>query len=252
MHRAETSIQLSATQGAFVLLALIAISGCAVSPSGGSPAAPSSHTVSAVRLEVPVESDSLLDRTSVGTGFMLSPRVGVTAAHVFNRRLVNQPLQAEIAGRVFAIELVGQDRSFDVAVFRLTQSEAPGTVLSHARRMPEPGEQVVVAGFPLPDVVLDHQPSLTGGIVSAVDRRIELDGERHDGLIQLDAVASYGNSGGPVMNAGGQVIGMLVLAASGPQGEWRGAAFALPIERVAAIANEILGRAGPGGRAVLE
>jgi len=160
--------------------------------------------------------------------------------------LVNRPLQAEIAGKSFAIELIGQDRSSDVAVFRLTQSEAPGPVLSHARRVPEPGDQVLVAGFPLPDVVLDHRPSLTGGIVSAVDRSIRLDGERHDGLIQLDAVASYGNSGGPVMNADGQVIGMLVLAASGPQGEWRGAAFALPISRVSRIAGEILERDDPG------
>ena len=252
MHRTAKSNQLTVAKGAFLLLALIAISGCAVSPSAGSATAPISQTVSAVRLEVPVESDSLLDRTSVGTGFMLSSTVGVTAAHVFNGRLVNQPLQAEIAGKSFAIELVGQDLSSDVAVFRLTQSEAPGPLLNHARRIPEAGEQVLVAGFPLPDVFLDHQPSLTGGIVSAIDRSIHLDGERHDGLIQIDAVASYGNSGGPVMNAGRQVIGMLVLAASGPQGEWRGAAFALPIERVAAIADNILGRADPGGRAALD
>ena len=105
------------------------------------------------------------------------------------------------------------------------------------------GQPVRVVGFPLPGVIVDKSPSVTGGIVSGINRSILCDGERIDSLIQVDAVASDGNSGGPVTTVDGQVIGMVVFAATGPKAEWRGATFAIPINTVELVAQEIIKKA---------
>jgi putative serine protease PepD len=67
------------------------------------------------------------------------------------------------------------------------------------------GDEVVAIGFALG---LDGDPSVTLGIVSALDRTIGADGAFLDGLIQTDAAISSGNSGGPLVNARGEVVGI--------------------------------------------
>lgn len=251
MHR-QKSFQISRIiRGGCLLLGLLAVVGCSANlKDSGARSIVTPGSV--VRLDVPVESESLLDQTSVGAGFMISPRIGVTAAHVLEHRRAGQPVHAEVEGQRKAIDLIGQDSVSDVAVFRINEDTSGLPVLRHGSAKIRAGERVLVAGFPLPEVVLGSRPSLTGGIISAVDRTVMLDGVRHAGLIQLDAVSSYGNSGGPVMDAQGRVIGMLVLAASGPNGEWRGAAFALPIGRVERSAQEILSEARAATEPALE
>ena len=64
---------------------------------------------------------------------------------------------------------------------------------------------MVAIGFALG---LDGDPSVTLGIVSALDRTIGTDGAALDGLIQTDAAISSGNSGGPLVNAAGEVVGI--------------------------------------------
>ena len=67
------------------------------------------------------------------------------------------------------------------------------------------GDEVVAIGFALG---LDGDPSVTSGIVSALDRTIVQDDVFLDGLIQTDAAISSGNSGGPLVNAAGEVVGI--------------------------------------------
>ena len=75
------------------------------------------------------------------------------------------------------------------------------------------GDEVVAIGFALD---LDGGPSVTRGIVSAIDRTLLLgDGGALDGLIQTDAAISSGNSGGPLVNAAGEVIGFNTAVARG-------------------------------------
>ncbi|MGA1035625.1 MAG: S1C family serine protease, partial [Ilumatobacteraceae bacterium] len=74
------------------------------------------------------------------------------------------------------------------------------------------GDEVVAIGFALD---LDGDPSVTLGIVSALDRTIVTANGALDGLVQTDAAISSGNSGGPLVNALGQVIGINTAVARG-------------------------------------
>jgi putative serine protease PepD len=74
------------------------------------------------------------------------------------------------------------------------------------------GDEVVAIGFALG---LDGDPSVTLGIVSAVDRTIGTEGAYLNGLIQTDAAISSGNSGGPLVNARGEVVGINTAVARG-------------------------------------
>jgi S1-C subfamily serine protease len=74
------------------------------------------------------------------------------------------------------------------------------------------GDDVIAIGFALG---LDGDPSVTLGIVSALDRTIGTDGSFLDGLIQTDAAISSGNSGGALVNAAGEVVGINTAVARG-------------------------------------
>ena len=197
---------------------------------------------SAVRIEVPIPSETLLDRISVGSGFLLSSKTGVTCAHVLRGQSEDKPVKAFISGHEHTLQVVGTDEKMDIAVFTITPPASSAAVLPQALPMPRVAQPVCVAGFPLPGVIVDKRPSVTGGIVSGINRSVICDGERIDGLIQIDAVASEGNSGGPVTTPEGQVIGMVVFAATGPHAEWRGATFAIPIKEVESVAEEIINK----------
>ena len=196
-----------------------------------------------VRIEVPMPSETLLDRISVGSGFLLSSGEGVTCAHVLRGGSKDKPAKALISGREHVVQVVGTNEEMDIAVFRITPPAPNWKVLRRSGELPTIGQPVRVAGFPLPGVIADKLPSITGGIVSGIDRSIICDGESIDGLIQVDAVASDGNSGGPVVTVDGRVIGMVVFAATGPKAEWRGATFALPVKSVESVAQKIIKRA---------
>ena len=74
------------------------------------------------------------------------------------------------------------------------------------------GDPVVAVGYAL---ALDGGPSVTSGIISALNRTLEIDNGALDGLIQTDAAISSGNSGGPLINMNGQVIGINTAVATG-------------------------------------
>jgi putative serine protease PepD len=141
---------------------------------------------------------------STGTGVIVSSDGEIlTNAHVVEGateirvRLAGEtePREARLLaadpGNDLALLRMGGD-GFDAAVFA-----DPGSVRI--------GDEVVAIGFALG---LDGDPSVTLGIVSALDRTIGTDGAFLDGLIQTDAAISSGNSGGPLVNARGEVVGI--------------------------------------------
>ncbi|MFC1606851.1 S1C family serine protease [Candidatus Latescibacterota bacterium] len=197
----------------------------------------------AVRIEVPMPSETLLDRYSIGTGFLLSSNTGVTCFHVVNGRVKDKLIKAYIAGQEHDLKIVGENVELDIVVFRIDPPVSTKLVLQKSDVQLDLGQMIQVLGFPLPSVILDKYPSVTGGIVSGLNRSIICDGERIDGLIQVDAVSSNGNSGGPVITIDGRSVGMVVFAATGQRAEWRGATFALPIKVVEEAAQDIIDRA---------
>ena len=193
-----------------------------------------------IRIEVPTPSETLLDRVSVGSGFLMSGNTGVTCAHVVNRRIEEKPIKAYIAGHEHELKIVGENEKLDSVVFRIEPPVPPGLVLRPSEGRLDVGQTVRVIGFPLPGVILDKSPSITGGVVSGLDRSILCYGDRIDGMIQVDAVSSDGNSGGPITSLSGRIIGMVVFAATGQRAEWRGATFALPIKVLEGAAQSIM------------
>jgi len=97
-----------------------------------------------------------------------------------------------------------------------------------------PGDEVVAVGFPF-----GIGPSVSAGVVSGLNRDFRSEGQRViGGLIQFDAAANPGNSGGPLVNMAGEVVG-IVTAILNPSGvrTFLGIAFATTIESAATAAG---------------
>ena len=127
--------------------------------------------------------------------------------------------------------VVGTDADNDVAVLRLEDTE--GLIVATLGRSADTrvGEDVVAIGNALG---LRGDPSVTRGIVSALDRNIG----NLTGVLQTDAAINSGNSGGPLVNAAAQVIG--INTAIAVQSNAQNIGFAIPIDRAKAIADRLV------------
>ena len=217
--------------------------GCATQLSKGqqvSELLPAFYMGNVIRIEVPVTGETLLNSTSVGSGFLLSDSIGVSCAHVFWNQVGNEPIRSQIANKEYTLHIIGMNNELDIAVFRI---DPPATKILNPVSPVEQsdlGQKVYIWGFPLPGVILDTSPSVTAGIISGIGKTIRCEDEVIEGLIQVDAVSSSGNSGSPVLMSNGQIIGMVIFAATGSQAEWRGATFAMPIAEVEEEAYRLL------------
>jgi S1-C subfamily serine protease len=133
-------------------------------------------------------------------------------------------------GRRLAGRVLGRDPTVDVAVVRLDARDLPAAPLADSDRL-EVGQTAIAIGNPL-----GLERTLTRGVVSAVNRSPR--GFGLDGLIQTDAAISPGNSGGPLLDSQGAVIGIntAVIAAPGASG----LGFAVPINLASNIAEQLL------------
>jgi len=140
-------------------------------------------------------------------------------------------------GRSFDAEIQGRDRMLDVAVLRMKGVELqdlPTATLGDSSKV-RAGQLVLAIGNPYGGYqYLDSpQPTVTEGIISALDRTFPTDDERrsYGGLIQTSAAINRGNSGGPLVNIQGEVVGINAAIFSTSQGS-EGIGFAIPISRV--------------------
>jgi serine protease Do len=155
-------------------------------------------------------------------------------------------------GRLVEAEVLGSSAMLDVALLRVEAFE--GMRPAHLGRADDlvVGEWLVAVGFPIggPSVssASRFQPTVTVGVVSAVDRsfvppdtrgrRTEREVTYYPDMIQTDAAINPGNSGGPLANALGEVVGLntFIITESGGS---EGLGFAIPIERALRAAEEI-------------
>jgi S1-C subfamily serine protease len=150
-------------------------------------------------------------------------------------------------GRSFNAKVQGRDRLLDIAVLKMQDvgsQDLPAAPLGDSSRV-RPGQLVVAIGNPYGGYMyLDSpQPTITDGIISALDRAFPReDDERrsYGGLIQTSAAINRGNSGGPLVNLQGEVIGInaAIFSASGGS---EGVGFAIPINRVKARLKQLIG-----------
>lgn len=204
-------------------VAVALISGCAqFSPDAGRQPAPT-NTEATERPAEPTFSDAY-EKTnsgvvriasvrcqgqSVGSGFLLGRDLVLTAAHVVDG---SSSLSVRAGKQVTGAELVGIDDEIDVALLRL-ESPVDGHVFEWAVADPRVGDSVAAIGYPL------GQPlTMTQGSVTALNRRIEVEGAERRNLVQTDAAINPGNSGGPLITVDGAAAGV-VSAGSNAAGD---------------------------------
>jgi serine protease Do len=149
------------------------------------------------------------------------------------------PLTITLAdGSTEKATIVGTDQYSDVAVLKTT-GKVPATVVLGNSDVLKPGETVIAIGSPLGD----FKNTVTEGVVSATGRSIDTgNGYSIENLIQTDAAINQGNSGGPLINLAGEVIGVntLIVRNSGTGTVAEGLGFAIPSNTVQAVAAQLI------------
>ena len=160
--------------------------------------------------------------TSFGSGFIISPDGFVlTNHHVIDGAsevIVHLADRRELKARV-----VGSDPNSDIAVLKIEAQNLPVLRLSDSRNL-KPGQWVVAIGSPFG---FDH--SVTAGVVSGLGRPSMDNAQRYVPFIQTDVAINRGNSGGPLLNTSGEVVGINSQIFSN-SGGYMGVSFAIPIE----------------------
>jgi serine protease Do len=160
--------------------------------------------------------------TSLGTGFIISSDGYVLTNHhvVDGADTVRIKLSDR---REFTAKVVGSDEQSDVALLKINATGLPVMRVGDSKQL-KPGQWVVAIGSPFG---LDH--SVTAGIVSAVGRANPGADQRYVPFIQTDVAINKGNSGGPLLDTRGQVVGINSQIFSN-SGGFMGVSFAIPID----------------------
>ena len=175
--------------------------------------------------------------TSSGTGIIMSPDgYVITNHHVISGALVISVLTND--NREFEAALVGSDEMSDLAVLKIDARGLQAAEFGDSSKL-RVGDSVVAIGDPLG---VQLRGTMTNGIISAINRDLTV-GDRTMTLIQTNAALNNGNSGGPLINQYGQVIGINVMKMG--MDRWstasvEGLGFAIPIASSAYIVNDIL------------
>jgi serine protease Do len=177
---------------------------------------------------------------SLGSGFIIS-----SEGHILtNEHVIRGGEEITVIledGREFIATVFGSDRMTDLAVLEIEASDLPVTIIGSSRSLMI-GEWVIAIGNPFGYLLDDTQPTVTVGVISAIERDIKLtrSGDAfYADMIQTDASINPGNSGGPLVNSRGEVIGVNTFIFTKSGGSL-GIGFAVPIDRAMRVYNEIL------------
>jgi serine protease Do len=165
----------------------------------------------------------------IGSGFIVSPDGYVlTNAHVVaDASEVTVKLTDR---REFVAKVVGVDKRSDVALLKIAATGLPTVRFGNSSQL-KPGQWVVAIGSPF-----GFANSVTAGVVSATARPLD---ENYVPFIQTDAAVNPGNSGGPLFNVDGQVVGINAQIYS-RTGGYMGMSFAIPIDLALNVKNQLL------------
>ncbi|MGD9379646.1 MAG: trypsin-like peptidase domain-containing protein [candidate division WOR-3 bacterium] len=180
---------------------------------------------------------------SLGTGMIISPDGYI----VTNEHVVSNATRINITlpdSRQFEAEIVATDVTHDLALLKIEANGLPYAELGDSENLMI-GEWVIAFGNPFGFLLEDTRPTVTVGVVSALNRSIKSTREDrvYKSMIQTDAAINPGNSGGPLVNILGEVVGLnTAIFTSGGGSE--GIGFARPVNDV----KKFIGEAREHGR----
>lgn len=182
---------------------------------------------------MPPEGERFLPpRRGNGSGFLISADGYIlTNAHVVDE--VDEVVVKLNDKREFRAKVIGSDDRTDVALLKINASHLPRVTIGDPNRL-KVGEWVLAIGAPF-----GFENTVTAGIVSAKGR--SLPQENYVPFIQTDAAVNPGNSGGPLFNLKGEVVGMNSQIIS-RSGGYMGLAFAIPIDVAMDVAEQLKSR----------
>jgi serine protease Do len=176
-------------------------------------------------------------QTVSGSGFFISDKGYV----VTNNHVVEGTDSVHVvlaSGAQENATIVGTDQYNDIAVLKVNGTVPAVATLGNSDVL-KPGESVIAIGSPLGD----FKNTVTVGVVSATGRTIDSgQGYQIEGLIQTDAAINQGNSGGPLVDLAGEVVGIntLIVRNTGTGAVAEGLGFAIPIDTAAAVASQLI------------
>jgi serine protease Do len=169
-----------------------------------------------------------------GSGFIVSSDGYVlTNAHLVSGASIVSVALA--TGREYRGKLIGVDLPTDVAVLKIEASDLTAVTLGDPHRL-RPGQWVAAIGAPF-----GFEQSVVAGVVSAVERHLPED-ESYLPFIQIELPLNPGNSGGPLLDHYGDVVGISAVVAVRDDGMSTGISFAIPIDVVQRIAAQLVRR----------
>jgi len=161
-----------------------------------------------------------------------------------NHHVIDNSTQVRVVfedGRMYESEIIGSDRLTDIGLLKISASNLVPISIGNSEAL-KVGDLAVAIGHPL---TLGAAPTVTTGVVSALERRLDVGGEAMNsgvtlfGLIQTDAPITRGSSGGALINNNGELIGITTAIATADVGA-EGLGFAVPVNLALGIADDLL------------
>tara|TARA_B100000927_G_scaffold151025_1_gene121714 strand:- start:941 stop:2149 length:1209 start_codon:yes stop_codon:yes gene_type:complete len=161
-----------------------------------------------------------------------------------NHHVIDNSVQVRVVfedGRMYESKIVGSDRLTDIGLLKISTSNLVPISIGNSDSL-KVGDLAVAIGHPL---TLGAAPTVTTGVVSALERRLDVGSEAMDsgvtlfGLIQTDAPITRGSSGGALINNNGELIGITTAIATADVGA-EGLGFAVPVNLALGIADDLL------------
>ena len=181
-----------------------------------------------------------------GSGFIISEDGYIlTNYHVIEYGLMGYDVNVMLQdGTTYTAEIVGYEKENDVAVLKIDATGLSAATIGDFQAL-QVGDDVYCVGNPLGELAY----SISDGIVSAKDRVINTDATTEINMFQLTAAVNHGNSGGPVYNARGEVVGIVTAKYSDSDAE--GLGFAIPIDDAMKIAKDLIENGYVTGKAYM-